>query len=284
MPVSTLRTPADAGVAPEPTTDVVRQPGVPTAPDLIGNRNYWSVYPWPQRGDEWSDKWGSTEMLWRCSLSPRLAPYLPSGHILEIAPGFGRVTQYLRTQCRRMTLVDLTERCIDACRQRFATDSHIRYVVNDGRSLEMIEPGSIDLIVSWDSLVHCDRDTLRAYIEQFPRIMKPGAVGFIHHSNLGHHEHDLRGDEPVEITGARRVTCTAERFVEDCARVGVRVLSQEIVPWNDCGLWSDCFSLFTFDPPNAQRPPKVVFRHDWPVETALARRIGAFYPPVMRQG
>ena len=75
------------------------------------------------------------------------------------------------------------ERCVEACRERFKEDTHIRYAVNDGRSLEMVEEGSVDLVVSWDSLVHCEMDTISAYLRQLKTKLKPGGMGFIHHSN-----------------------------------------------------------------------------------------------------
>jgi hypothetical protein len=75
-------------------------------------------------------------------------------HHPRIGPGFGRWTQYLRRLCIRLIVVDLSERCIDSCRRRFAGDRHIEYIVNDGTSLEQIPDGSVDFIFSFDSLVH----------------------------------------------------------------------------------------------------------------------------------
>lgn len=260
---------------------VFRVDAAPTDPDLIGNRNFWSNYAWPASGDEWSDKWGTTEAMWYGSLYPRLHAMLPAGHILEIAPGFGRVTNYLRRWCDQLTVVDLVERCVEACRERFKDDTHIRYAVNDGRSLEMVEDGSVDLVVSWDSLVHCEMETISAYLRQLKTKLKPGGMGFIHHSNLGVHAHELTGEEPGEVVGGRRKTVTAQRFSDTCREAGLRCLSQEIVPWNCNGLWMDCFSLFTRDEANASRTPRVEHRHDWAVELANARRIGEMYrvPP-----
>src|SRR5439155_24508233 len=43
--------------------------------------------------------------------------------ILEIAPGFGRWTHYLKDYCENLWIVDRSSECIEACRQRFATGS-----------------------------------------------------------------------------------------------------------------------------------------------------------------
>lgn len=263
--------------------NIIKVSTPPTDPDLIGNRNFWSNYAWPERGDEWSDKWGTTEAMWYGSLYPRLHAFLPAGHILEIAPGFGRVTNYLRRWCDRLTVVDLVERCVEACRERFAGDDHITYAVNDGRSLEMVEDGTVDLAISWDSLVHCEKETIDAYLRQLRTKLKAGGVGFIHHSNLGVHAHELTGNEAGEVVGGRRKSMTAAAFAETCRSVGLRCLSQEIIPWNCNGLWMDCLSVFSRDEMNAHVPPRVEYRHDWAIEIANARRLGEMYrAPVER--
>ena len=64
--------------------------------------------------------------------------------MLELAPGFGRATQYLKELCDRLIVVDLSERCIAACRERFAAAHNIEYHINDGTSLAMVPERAID--------------------------------------------------------------------------------------------------------------------------------------------
>lgn len=246
-------------------------------PNIHGNRNYWTRYDWPEGGDEWSKPWGGSDALWFSGILPRLHSFLPAGHVLEIAPGFGRVTNHLRRYCRKLTIVDLVPKCIDACRERFKDDTHIAYVVNDGRSLEAVADNSVDLCVSWDSLVHVEHETVREYLRQLRTKLRPGGVGFIHHSNLGAHAADLKGDEGPHILGGRRPSMTAEKFRNDCKEFGLRCLSQEIVPWTGAGLWLDSFSLFMRDEANANLDPIVEFRHDWGSEVANSARIARLY-------
>src|SRR4051812_33743237 len=107
------------------------------------------TWDWSTQGDEWSAWMGGTTAMWRKVLEPRLAPFLPTQTVLEIAPGFGRVTQFLKDMCDHLILVDLAANCIEACKSRFADAKNIRYHVNDGKSLDMVEDASVDLIVSW---------------------------------------------------------------------------------------------------------------------------------------
>jgi hypothetical protein len=52
-------------------------------------------WDWSTQGDEWSTWWGGTPALWYGALLPRVHQWLPAPRVLEIAPGFGRWTQYL---------------------------------------------------------------------------------------------------------------------------------------------------------------------------------------------
>src|SRR5688500_1699608 len=123
-------------------------------PEVEHNAEVWEAgWDWSQQGDEWSEWWGGTPALWHGALLPRLHPFLPAGTVLEIAPGYGRWSQYLKDRCDRLILVDLAEKCIDGCRRRFADADNIEFHVNDGKSLDMVEDGSIDLAFSFDSLV-----------------------------------------------------------------------------------------------------------------------------------
>src|SRR3954469_21448802 len=157
-----------------------------TMADVEENLAVWSTdWDWSTQGDEWSAWWGDTHALWYGALLPRIHAFLPAGTILEIAPGYGRWTQFLKEECERLVAVDLTERCIDACRERFSDATNIEYHVNDGRSLDMVADGSIDFAFSFDSLVHAEADVVGAYVEQLARKLSPDGIGFIHHSNIG---------------------------------------------------------------------------------------------------
>jgi ubiquinone/menaquinone biosynthesis C-methylase UbiE len=182
--------------------------------------------------------------------------------VLEIAPGFGRWTAYLKELCDRLIVVDLSAHCIDACRRRFARDSHIEYHVNDGTSLEVVEDDSIDFAFSFDSLVHVEHDVISAYISQLARKLKPDGVAFLHHSNAGAHSRyyaitdriphgprDIfrRGLDTLHVLDSRhlRARTVCAEVVRQCAHdADMAVLSQELVNWGTRRL-IDCFSVLT---------------------------------------
>jgi len=169
-------------------------------------------YDWSERGDEWSQPWGGTRYVWSITIFPRIQAFLPTTNILEIAPGFGRCTQFLKDFCDHLIVVDLSEKCIRACQDRFCDCNHIEYHVNDGRSLDMIADQSIDFIFSWDSLVHADSSVMKEYIRQFSRILKPGGFGFLHHSNLAEVVAKIHGKIPYENVHLRDETMDSSLF------------------------------------------------------------------------
>jgi hypothetical protein len=66
----------------------------------VKNRQHWKQdYDWPKQGEEWSSVWGGSEAQWFATILPRIHAFVPTGTILEIAPGFGRWTTYLKKYC-----------------------------------------------------------------------------------------------------------------------------------------------------------------------------------------
>jgi hypothetical protein len=187
---------------------------------------------------------------------------------LEIAPGHGRWTQFLKDACERLMVVDLSGSCIAACQHRFADCSHISYYVNDGKSLAMLPNESIDFAFSYDSLVHVEADVIEAYLQQLAVKLTKQGVGFIHHSNLGQYSRQLwyarlplvRSIARVAgldmCTGHRSFSVTATKFEEIARDAGLQCISQELVNWCSPRL-SDCLSLFTRNGSRWSRPNQI---------------------------
>jgi 2-polyprenyl-3-methyl-5-hydroxy-6-metoxy-1,4-benzoquinol methylase len=212
-------------------------------PSVEENRSYWGNYQWSNKGDEWSVGYGGTEPLWAWAIMPRVAAFLPAEHILEIAPGHGRITQFLAPASQRMSVVDLTESCIVACQERFKEYDHIDYHINDGKSLDMIDDESIDFVFSWDSLIHVEADVMESYLTQLGRKLRPGGVGLLHHSNLAEYSDPATGELTIDNEHWRAASMSAAKFRQFCQSAGLRCLVQELVPWGGAN-FTDCISLF----------------------------------------
>lgn len=228
--------------------------------NVTDNLTMWGSRDWPDAGEGWSEWWGDTDAFWYGGILPRLHAFVPTGTILEIGPGYGRWTHYLKDLCDRLVVVDLAQRCIDHCRRRFEGDGHIEYFVNDGRSLDMLEDGSVDLVFSFDSLVHVEADVLESYLGQLKTKLKPNGIGFIHHSNIGRYPAVLRLTRVLSARGRNRLmkrgllpdlvawraeSVTAKLFSDLCERAGLRCVAQEEVSWKQGFYLIDAISVFT---------------------------------------
>ena len=256
------------------------------------NLSVWDQhYDWTQQGEEWSESWGGSEAQWFTVIYPRIHRYVPAATILEIAPGFGRWTNYLRYCCGQLIIVDLAAQCIEACRRRFATDSHITYHVNDGSSLAMIPDRSIDFVFSFDSLVHVEADIIETYLAQLSKKLKANGVGFIHHSNIGAYPRkrfapNERLPERVrsfltkkgyyDNSHMRAFSMTVQRFESLCEKAALQCISQEIVNWGSKRL-IDGLSVFTPAGSIWSRANRVIRNPDFMVEADFAKRLAPLY-------
>lgn len=152
--------------------------------DLNWNINTWNKnYDWKHMGEEWSIEWGGSEPQWYSYIYPRIHQLLPADTILEIAPGFGRWTKYLLRYTNHYCGIDVSTKCIDFCKNRFADNPNAKFYVNDGISLGSLEDNYFDFIFSFDSLVHSDLSIHKSYIPQILSKLSAKGFAFIHHSN-----------------------------------------------------------------------------------------------------
>ncbi|MGI8438400.1 MAG: class I SAM-dependent methyltransferase [Chthoniobacterales bacterium] len=246
-------------------------------------------YDWKEEGEEWSAPWGGSAAQWWGTLWPRVHEWLPTGTLLELAPGFGRWTQYLEGCCAEMHLVDFQERCIAACRRRFAEKAHLHYHQNDGQSLAVIAAQSIDFLFSFDSLVHAPRASIESYLAECGRILRPDGVGFIHHSNLRAY---ARSFDQILPAGARRLLTkvglaelnhsrvadmTAEIFRELCTANGLQCIRQERINWRGRRLL-DCISTFVRAGSRRAEPLRAWDNGEFMREAELIRQRSLIYP------
>jgi SAM-dependent methyltransferase len=243
------------------------------------------VYEWIAAGEEWSEPWGGSAAQWFGSVLPRIYFALPARAILEIGSGFGRWSFYLRDHCSHLHLLDPDQQCIEGCRSRFGTDQKVSYHLNTGDNLDMIPDGSIDLIFSFDSLVHVRRETLERYVRQFASKLTPDGLGFIHHSNLGAIASSI-ATRARALTGRKKTSrddhqrdpgMSAQLFRELCEANHLKVVAQEIINWRGRKL-IDCFS--TLAPTDSKwTAAAAVYRNpDFMREAGLIRRRAHHYP------
>jgi ubiquinone/menaquinone biosynthesis C-methylase UbiE len=259
-------------------------------PSLEENKQAWGrEESWPMDGEGWSSPWGTSAAQWRWCLLPRIGAFIPADTILEIGPGHGRWTRFIKDQCSSLVVVDLSPSCIEVCKRRFATDTHISYHVTDGTSLDMVEDGSIDFVFSFDSLVHAEADVIAAYLRQLAQKLRPDGVGFIHHSNTGRYRRYFNATDSVyrrEFFARaglldtnhhfRARSMTAELFEQLARAAGLKCIGQEIVNWNTRRL-IDTLSIITLPGSRLDRSNVVLRNPDFMREAAHAARMEKVY-------
>jgi SAM-dependent methyltransferase len=207
------------------------------APHVLENVNEnlltWDQkYAWPKDGDEWGGQaalCGVPYPEWKESLVQHLLiPHITKqAHVLEIAPGHGRWTEFLITLAGHVMVVDLSASCLDFCRNRFQAHSNIDYVLTTGDRLPRCAEGWIDFVWSYDSFVHMDKQVIRAYLNEIRRVLKPGGSAIIHHSNV----RDLANHQQDSSPGWRS-SMSAELMRELASNAGLSVSSQ-FTYWDD---------------------------------------------------
>lgn len=188
--------------------------------------------------------------------------------VLELAPGVGRNTALLLPLVEaardgaggEIHLVEYNGTALEECRRRFAGyagPARLSYYRNDGTTLASADDGrrvpdaAISFVYSWDSMVHFDREVIRAYVAEFARVLRPGGTGFVHHSNYAALPEAGRSAATATAAAAAdfhenpqwRSDMSGALFRRFCEDAGLECCEQALIPWG--GVEDiDCISLF----------------------------------------
>ena len=105
----------------------------------------------------------------------------PAETALEIGPGGGRWTRYLRG-FGRLYVVDYHLEVLRELKRNFGLPS-LTFIRNNGCDFPEVPDASIDFLFSFGCFVHLDRNLIESYLKNMGRILKPGANAVIHYSD-----------------------------------------------------------------------------------------------------
>jgi ubiquinone/menaquinone biosynthesis C-methylase UbiE len=205
----------------------------------IEEQRLWNLNSnWTIDGHEWSKSFGTTEELWNIEIFDKIKEFRGK-KILEIAPGFGRITQFLSILAGELIIVDLNPLCIEKTRAKLK--HHVlAYFVNDGKSIPKVRDNSQDLVFSFDTFVHMHANVTEDYVKEIYRVLKPGGQAFIHHSWL------YGGSDESVNNVAGRANMSPEQFKIFVENNNMEIVSQNIIQFEPLNSWNgtDCISMF----------------------------------------
>ena len=194
---------------------------------------------WTDGGHEWSTSFGTTENLWNKYIFDDIKEFRGK-KILEIAPGHGRITQFLSILASELLVVDLNETCIKKTKEKL--EHHVLgYFVNNGNDLSQIRDNSQDLVFSFDSFVHIHKNVIDDYIGEIYRVLKPGGKSFIHHSWL------VGGQDKSFLNIAGRADMNPELFKLLVEKHNMKVIEQKTINFAPVGAWDGTDSITIFE-------------------------------------
>lgn len=173
--------------------------------------------------------WGDTE----CH---KLFLEMDPSNIVELACGRGRhVPKYLPL-ANHVTLVDVLEKNIDICKNRFKNYDNISYYKNNGYDLSKLQDHTYTALFTYDAMVHFELMDIAKYLSESYRILKVGGMALFHHSN---NHTDYRASF-VNAPGGRSFM-SKDIFAYLSYRAGFEIIEQKIIDWGVPEL--DCLTL-----------------------------------------
>ena len=196
--------------------------------NINGNLRIWdNVDTWINDGEEWSEHFGDTDTLWNDHVYPKVKDYL-KGRVLEIAPGRGRMTRKLLESDIELSIIDLSQTCIDRCKERYG-DKIQNYYVGSGSDLKDIKSNSIDFVFSFDSFVHMHEEVIDSYLNEIERVLELGGYCWIHHSCL------VNGNDDNFQNIAGRSNMDLDKFKSIANKYRLKLIKQELIRWDAPG-------------------------------------------------
>lgn len=156
--------------------------------------------------------------------------------VIELAVGRGRHVQKYIDKANSVTVVDILQKNIDICKERYKNYNNIRYYCNNGYDLSELPDNSYTAVFSYDAMVHFEMLDIYNYLKETYRVLKKGGCALIHHSN-NHSDYKLS----FQNAPNGRNYMSKDLFAYLAYRAGFEIVEQNIIDWGVKDL--DCISL-----------------------------------------
>lgn len=96
--------------------------------------------------------------------------------ILDVACGIGRRAKFISSSVKQYIGVDFSDNMIALARERYKDRHNVSFFHNDGKTLDMITDNTIDIAICELAFQHMKKKTIKSYINEVYRVLKPGGV------------------------------------------------------------------------------------------------------------
>lgn len=159
--------------------------------------------------------------------------------VLELACGWGRHVLHYVDRAEEVLLVDVLQRNIDKCRERFAGIEKVKYYKNNGYDFADLKENTYTAIFSYDAMVHFEMMDIYSYLKEMYRVLVPGGMALIHHSN---DSSDYKNTFASCSNEHGRNYMDKTIFAYLAYRCGFEIREQQIIDWGGAKDL-DCISL-----------------------------------------
>ena len=159
-------------------------------------------------------------------------------NVVELACGRGRHVDMYYDRADHITLVDVLEKNIDYCRERFEKRDRISYYKNNGFDLSELKSNSYTALFTYDAMVHFELYDIFEYLKETYRILVPGGKALFHHSNTAYSYKQSFKDSGNP--GGRNFM-TKMLFAHLAYKAGFDIVEQHVIDWSLPEM--DCLTL-----------------------------------------
>ncbi len=138
----------------------------------------WADSPYYANAEKWIDVFWGPNTQFR-----RLFGRLNLSATTELACGHGRHAEQCVEKCGTLTLVDIFDDNLEASRKRLAGHANVAFLKNNGFDLQPLPDASQTAVYCYDAMVHFSPDLVQSYLLDIARVLAPGGMALLHHSN-----------------------------------------------------------------------------------------------------
>jgi ubiquinone/menaquinone biosynthesis C-methylase UbiE len=192
------------------------------------NRDYIAYFHTDSMESYYVEAEKITDIFWgEESLFYKMFNKLNISNVIELACGRGRhVPKYLE-KAGQITLVDILEKNIDYCKERFKGERKIYYYKNNGFNLEQLENEAYTAVFCYDAMVHFEMMDIYSYLVDIYRVLKKGGGVLLHHSN---YSDDYTASFATAPIG--RSFMSKKCFAYLAYRAGFEVIEQHVIDFD----------------------------------------------------